>query len=325
MNKSVKVDSFNKASVIFALSVVLGTVAYAWTGAPAGTPPANNVDAPVNVGNTIQLKAGSLGIDGLLKAYTAFNFAPGAGEGKILTSDAEGNASWTSTSSLGIGTSGIDGINFSALSGCDVLGTDFNGNIVCKVLSPTSCTVPWGGTIASGQSVTTYQTAAVPYGQTCESVSQNRLCTNTVLSGSYTNRNCTVTPGASCPSPWNTTVSSGQSVTAYQTTAVTSGQTCASVSESRLCTNGVLGGSYTNRNCTVCGAQYYVLNDVCTHLYTYVVRTDICGGSGECFDCYRAKPTPDQKMGYVASCYAYGACGNPTAVKNVCYNLYGAY
>ncbi len=103
-----KKDSFNKASVLVALTFVLGTITYAWTGAPEGTPPANNVDAPVNVGVVTQLKSGALGIDGLFRSYGSAIFDGGvkistdSGLGKILTSDAAGNASWTSTSSLGI-------------------------------------------------------------------------------------------------------------------------------------------------------------------------------------------------------------------------------
>ncbi len=74
----------------------------AWTGAPVGTPPANNVDAPINVGDAVQYKSGSLGIGTLLKVYGTFNIPAGAGAGKVLTSDAEGNALWIATSSLGI-------------------------------------------------------------------------------------------------------------------------------------------------------------------------------------------------------------------------------
>ncbi len=61
---STSTTTFNKASVIIALSVILGTVAYAWTGAPVGTPPANNVAAPINVGDTEQTKGGSVIFNG---------------------------------------------------------------------------------------------------------------------------------------------------------------------------------------------------------------------------------------------------------------------
>lgn len=37
----------------------------AWTAPPAGTPPANNVDAPINIGTVDQIKDGGLGVDTL--------------------------------------------------------------------------------------------------------------------------------------------------------------------------------------------------------------------------------------------------------------------
>ncbi len=84
----------------------------AWTGAPAGTPPANNVDAPINVGVVTQLKSGALGIDGLFRSYGSAIFdgsvkiSTGAGSGKVLTSDADGNASWQTTAPVSSGGGG---------------------------------------------------------------------------------------------------------------------------------------------------------------------------------------------------------------------------
>lgn len=54
-------------------------------------------------------------------------------------------------------------------------------------------------TIASGATVTAYQAATVPFGQSC--VSQSRVCTNGVLSGSYTFSSCSVQPQQSQPQP----------------------------------------------------------------------------------------------------------------------------
>lgn len=55
-----------------------------------------------------------------------------------------------------------------------------------------SCTPPWGGSIASGNSVTAYSTTYVASPATCSSgvISETRTCTNSVLSGSYTNGTC---------------------------------------------------------------------------------------------------------------------------------------
>lgn len=68
----------------------------------------------------------------------------------------------------------------------------------CSVSPPADCSAPWGGTVNHGSNVTAYQTASVPFGNTC--ASQTRSCNNGTLSGSYTNQNCTVDPGTpTCP------------------------------------------------------------------------------------------------------------------------------
>ncbi|MHB8860341.1 MAG: hypothetical protein ACYC48_01235 [Minisyncoccota bacterium] len=121
--------------------------------------------------------------------------------------------------------------------------------------SSNSCTAPaapcnvspWG-TIASGSSVTAYQSASVTSPATC--TSQTRTCTNGTLSGSYTNASCSVTL-ASCTLPWGGTIASGVSVTAFLNPTAVAPATCASdPSQTRTCTNGTLSGSYTNQNCT---------------------------------------------------------------------------
>ena len=54
---------FNKASTIISLSIILGTVTYAWTG-PTETAPNGNVPAPINVGTLLQEKMGALKVRG---------------------------------------------------------------------------------------------------------------------------------------------------------------------------------------------------------------------------------------------------------------------
>jgi len=131
----------NIKAVIAAFVVVAGAVTLqAQTGGfsypAAGTvPPANNTPAPLNVGNTQQSKVGSLTLNTdatnpLVTGLTVFGRTllypnvsgetalqvgttalPGKvqyvdgnqGEGKILTSNANGVASWTATSTLGLG------------------------------------------------------------------------------------------------------------------------------------------------------------------------------------------------------------------------------
>ncbi len=117
----------------------------------------------------------------------------------------------------------------------------------CVVAQPTSCTLPWGGTVASGASVTAYQTSSVPYGTS--PVSEQRTCTNGVLSGSYTFSSCTVGQPVACALPWGGTTANGTSVTAYKDATVPYGT--APVSEQRTCANGVLSGTYVNPSCTV--------------------------------------------------------------------------
>lgn len=58
-------NSFAKLAVLSAILAVVLTVNYlnaAWTG-PTASAPNNNVDAPVNIGSTAQVKAGGLSID----------------------------------------------------------------------------------------------------------------------------------------------------------------------------------------------------------------------------------------------------------------------
>jgi hypothetical protein len=115
---------------------------------------------------------------------------------------------------------------------------------------PASCTLPWGGTLAHGGSVTAYEASSVAYGGTCNS--QTRSCSNGTLSGSYQyqscNQNCTFDGSA---------VSHGSSVIAYQSAVAPEGQTCGSISESRSCSNGSLSGSYTHDSCTVACTPSY--------------------------------------------------------------------
>jgi parallel beta-helix repeat protein len=58
-----------------------------------------------------------------------------------------------------------------------------------------SCTLPWGGTIADGASVTAYQSSAPTCGSAC--TSQTRTCSNGTLSGSFGNSSCA--PPTGCP------------------------------------------------------------------------------------------------------------------------------
>ncbi|HLP79094.1 MAG TPA: hypothetical protein VK158_00505 [Acidobacteriota bacterium] len=117
----------------------------------------------------------------------------------------------------------------------------------CTIAQPLSCTGPDGATIISGTGRTYFQSSSVPAGQSCQP--QTRVCDNGQLSGSYTAATCQVQEPVSCTGPDGVTISSGSSRTYYQSTSVPFGQNC--VSESRVCNNGQLSGSYSATSCTV--------------------------------------------------------------------------
>lgn len=105
-------------SIIIGLALAAG-ISYAaqWSG-PTANPPDNNTNTPLNVGTSTQYKSGGLGIGGLFRAYSSAifdgkvgigNTAPQAdldvhgsvrisnntqGDGKVLTSNVSGDASW---------------------------------------------------------------------------------------------------------------------------------------------------------------------------------------------------------------------------------------
>jgi hypothetical protein len=108
------------------------------------------------------------------------------------------------------------------------------------------CSVPWGGTIGNGQSVTAYSAATPSVGQACSAIAQTRTCTNGTLSGSYTQQSCT--PMA-CTLPWGGTIASGASVAAYSAANPPVGQACSTIAETRMCSLGALSGSYTQQSC----------------------------------------------------------------------------
>jgi hypothetical protein len=55
-----------------------------------------------------------------------------------------------------------------------------------------SCSLPWGGSIPNGSSVTAYSRSSVTSPASCSSYDQTRRCTNSVLSGSYTHQSCSL-------------------------------------------------------------------------------------------------------------------------------------
>lgn len=113
----------------------------------------------------------------------------------------------------------------------------------CQVAAPASCLFN-GTTVASGSVVTAFQNSTVASGSSC--VSEIRLCTDGVLNGSYAYSSCTPAAPAACQFN-GMTIPSGSTVQAYLESTVAFGATC--TSESRVCSNGVLSGSYTYSSC----------------------------------------------------------------------------
>ncbi len=58
----------------------------------------------------------------------------------------------------------------------------------CVANAPTSCALPWGGTLMNGQSTVAYEEPSVPCGQSC--VSEVRICNAGQLSGSFAYSSC---------------------------------------------------------------------------------------------------------------------------------------
>jgi hypothetical protein len=109
------------------------------------------------------------------------------------------------------------------------------------------CSLPWGGTISNGQSVTAYSAATAPVGQACSTIAQTRTCTNGTLSGSHAQQTCS----AVCALPWGGTIGQGQTVTAYSVASKPPGQLCSAAVETRTCgASGTLSGSFANQSCT---------------------------------------------------------------------------
>jgi hypothetical protein len=169
-----------------------------------------------------------------------------------------------------------------------------NGATVAACASP--CTLPWGGSISSGASVTAYQTSSVACGSSC--VSQTRTCTNGTLSGTYTNASCSV---ASCNCAAQTvTWTSG-----VQGTTLGSGSCAKAVA-------ALTNGQAVQVQLVVGCDQFEGFVDVkCVNGALAVLTTSYpagctgsCGASGTCTIC----PTV-QGQGACSGGYYSGSCG----------------
>ena len=115
----------------------------------------------------------------------------------------------------------------------------------CSATQPASCLFN-GQTIAHNQTVQGFATSTVGFGESC--VAEERSCFNGVLDGSSPYASCTVAQPASCLIN-GLTIAHGQSTILFKDSTVAHGQNCES--ESRICSNGSLSGTYSQGSCVV--------------------------------------------------------------------------
>ncbi len=113
-----------------------------------------------------------------------------------------------------------------------------------------------GQSVQNGQSVAAYLNSSVPTGSSC--VSEQRVCQNGTLSGSYSFASCTPGAAASCLFD-GVTISHNSRVVAFLRSTGGDGEACQS--QERVCSNGQLSGSYTFSSCQNDGAESCVFND----------------------------------------------------------------
>ena len=101
------------------------------------------------------------------------------------------------------------------------------------------------GLVDHGQAVTAWMAPAVAWNETC--LSEERVCDDGVLAGTYAAPTCMVEQALACSLPWGGTIGHAQSVTAYQAALVPFEAEC--VSQARSCVNGELSGGWTIQAC----------------------------------------------------------------------------
>lgn len=101
-----------------------------------------------------------------------------------------------------------------------------------------------GQTIPHASSIIAFQSSSTNSSSTCNS--ENRICENGILSGSFTFASCEVSQSKSCLFNGQTVVH-GQKVMAYKEASAENGKFCES--EYRICSDGSLSGSYSYINC----------------------------------------------------------------------------
>lgn len=181
-------------------------------------------------------------------------------------------------------------------------------NSTCSVAGAQNCSFN-GETVNDGHSVTAYQAASVAYGSSCTSESRN--CSNGSLSGSYSFGSCSVQSPATC-SFNGQTIAHGASLTAYQVNSVAYGEECSS--ETRNCSNGTLGGTYSNSSCSVAAAAGCSFggqtvdhgSSITAYLSDSVAYGQTC-----------ATQTRSCSNGTLSGTYLYGACSESSCPDTI--------
>jgi hypothetical protein len=129
---------------------------------------------------------------------------------------------------------------------------------LCRPGAPAACLLD-GKTIPHNNSIKVYRAATLPFGEQCEANSEVRTCINGVLSGSFSATKCTTERAIDCKQSGET-IPNTQAKRFYQTPTVPFGQNC--IPETRVCTNGVLSGSFTYLGCQADGPKTCLVNGV---------------------------------------------------------------
>ncbi len=117
-----------------------------------------------------------------------------------------------------------------------------------------------GSVISHESRVNAFLESAVPYGQLCSS--QERVCNNGTLSGSFAYASCSSGSPQACLFDGKT-IPHGGKIKAYLTSAVPYGRLCSSQEEERVCNNGTLSGSFAYAACNQPIANPSAGNKIC--------------------------------------------------------------
>lgn len=176
---------------------------------------------------------------------------------------------------------------------------------ISKILVSNDCDFD-GKLISNNSEVTTFLNSSVEYGDSCQS--ETRVCKEGVLSGSYVYSICQVDAPKACLLN-GLTVMHGLSGRAYQNSSVPFGQQCQL--EHRLCTDGVLSGSYAYQTCAVGAASNCRFNnqDVLHGTGVFAYQASSVKLGQEC-----VKETRACTNGSLSGSYSYASCA-PEAPK----------